>query len=135
MLLDDVRAELPGLRAQAESLMTSQWRIERDTGEMSESGYSDQAMREVVYEGRGKLQTYEGYEQSTTIGPSSAVVQRMQLHLPVSRYKPQLGDIATCMHACDPGLVGRRFRVAQTWPVKDFATAYRVSVDEIVKGV
>ncbi|WP_457826288.1 DUF6093 family protein, partial [Staphylococcus aureus] len=94
--------------------MTSQWRIERDTGEMSESGYSDQAMREVVYEGRGKLQTYEGYEQSTTIGPSSAVVQRMQLHLPVSRYKPQLGDIATCMHACDPGLMGRRFRVAQT---------------------
>lgn len=89
---------------------------------------------EQVYDGIGKLQTYEAYEQSGTAGPATTQTQRMTLHLPVGSYMPHPGDIATCTASSDPLLVGRRMRIAQVMPSKEHATAYRCFVDETTQG-
>ena len=114
--------------------MTATWRIERETGEVTEQGYKLVPVREVVYLGPGKLQTYEGYERTAAIGPSSAVEQRMTLHLPWGSLRVKPGDLATCVASLDPLLIGRAFRVTQEYPVKEHATAYRVFVDELIEG-
>lgn len=122
-------------RRAAESLMTATWRIERETGEFAEVNYKLIPVRTVVYEGIGKLQTYEGYEQNPTTGPATTVVQRTTLHIPVTAdYTSHPGDVAECISSRDPQLVGRRVRVAQKYPTKEHATAYRFFVDELIEG-
>ena len=121
-------------RAEAEALMTARWRIERETGETEIVDYEVIPIRRLVYDGIGKLQTYEGHETTSNAGPSTVVVQRMSLHLPVGPYRCEPGDLATCISSHDPLLVGRRFRLVQGYPVKEYATAYRIFVDELLEG-
>lgn len=121
-------------RAAAESLMTATWRIERETGEFTEVDYQRVPVREVIYEGKGKLQTYEGHERTARVGESSAVEQRMTLHLPWNSIQTKPGDLAICTGSTDALLIGRRFRITQQYPVKEHATAYRVFVDELIEG-
>ena len=140
MLGDDLLAVLPQLRAAAESLMTATWRIERQVkgadGKPVSTVVNHKTIpaREVVHEGKAKLQTYEGHEVALPAGPSTVVQQRMSLHLPVHAVRPLPGDIATCLASTDPLMVGKRVRVVQAAPFKEHATAYRVFVDELVEG-
>lgn len=140
MLGDDLLAALPQLRAAAESLMTAMWRIERQVKDASGKPVSTVVdhrtipTREVVHEGRAKLQTYEGHEVALPAGGATVVQQRMSLHLPVHAFRPLPGDIATCLASTDPLMVGKRVRVVQAAPFKEHATAYRVFVDELVEG-
>lgn len=129
-----VTAALARGRMLAESLMTSRWTIRRATGESSIVDFRPVQITEQVYDGIGKLQTYEAYEQSGTAGPATTQTQRMTLHLPVGSYMPHPGDIATCTASSDPLLVGRRMRIAQVMPSKEHATAYRCFVDETTQG-
>lgn len=139
MLGDDVAAALPYMRAAAESLMTATWQIERQRVEdgrpvVAVVNHKSLPVRDVVYEGRAKLQTYEGHEVALPAGPSTVVQQRMALHLPAHAVRPLPGDIATCLASTDPMMVGKRVRVVQAAPFKEHATAYRVFVDELVEG-
>lgn len=108
------------------------WRVERVTGESELDGYAPVPVREVVYRGPAKLQTYEGHERTASVGASTLVEQRSSLHFPVGSFLSRPGDLATCESSLDPLLVGRQVRLTQTYPVKEYATAYRVFVDEVV---
>ena len=134
MLMDDIRGALPTLRAAAESLMTSTFTITRATDETTTVDYRTVPVRETIYHGRGRLQTYEGYESQRSAGPATVVRQRMSLHLPVGSVRTRPGDLAVCVHSTDPNLIGRRYMLSQAYPVKDHATAYRVFVDELIEG-
>ena len=139
MLGDEVAAALPDMRAAAESLMTSTWRIERQVvidGKPAAEviNHKSVPIREVAYKGKAKLQTYEGHEVALPAGGATVVQQRMSLHLPVHAFRPLPGDVATCLASSDPLMVGKRVRVVQAAPFKEHATAYRVFVDELVEG-
>lgn len=112
--------------------MSGRWVIRRPTGTSTIVDYRPVPEMVTVYDGKAKLQTYEGYEQSGTAGPASTVSQRMTLHLPVGAYMPLPGDVATCVASSDPLLVGRVVRLAQAWPAKEHATSYRAFVDEVI---
>lgn len=114
-------------RTLAESLMTDRWLIERPTDVVDE--LTGERGWVTVYDGPGKLQTYEAHEQTPDVGGYTATVQRMTLHLPVGEYTNEVGDRATCVESFDPNLVGTRLRTTQAAPFKTFATAYRVYVD------
>jgi hypothetical protein len=133
-LVGGVLRSLPRMRRAAESLMTGTFRVERQSGERTAEGYEVATPRVTVYEGRGKLQTYEGHEQALPAGPSTVVQQRMTIHFPVGSFACLPGDLATCTGSTDPLLIGRRFRVTQAYPVKEHATSYRVFVDELIEG-
>jgi len=83
------------------------------------------------HRGKGKLQTYDGYETRSESAGATVTVQRSTLHLPVGGFRMEIGDVAECLAAEDPALVGRKFRLAKKAPVKSLATAYRVDVEEI----
>lgn len=125
-------ASLPRLRREAEALMTATFRVERETGESEIVDYQPVPVREVIYHGKGKLQTYEGHERTVSSGPSTMVEQRSSIHFPVGAFLSKPGDLATCESSRDPLLVGRQFRLTQSYPVKEHATAYRVFVDEVI---
>lgn len=135
MLGDTLAAALPRLRAQAESMMRDTCRITRgttvdtdpDTGAVTESP-------NVVYEGRCKVQTWEGYESTQEAGTASLTSQRYQVHIPVAKtaddYKPKRGDDVEILAAeLDPHLAGETFNVAALLH-KTLATAYRLGVTE-----
>lgn len=113
-------------------LMTTQVTIRRITGVTTDplTGV-DVPTAEVVYEGRGKLQTFEGYEREAESAGQSVTVQRMSLHLPVGAYRPAVGDVAVVTGSTDELLVGREFRLVQVAPFKEHATAYRIFVEEV----
>lgn len=115
-------------RAAAERLMTDTWEVyflDKDQADP----LTGEALRVLVYEGKGKLQSYEGYEQNSEVVGHTATVQRLALHLPVTAYRPQVGHVAVCVSAEDSNLVGSEYRMTQDVPFKSFATAYRVFVD------
>jgi hypothetical protein len=129
-------------RTAAERLMTDVWRITRvDPDRIGEvdpnTGLSPTL---VVYgpdvaphHGKGKLQTYDGYETAADLAGAAVTLQRSTLHLPWGAYRVTPGDLAECLESVDPLLVGRKFRMAKALPVKTHATAYRVDVEELVR--
>lgn len=87
---------------------------------------------EDMYEGKCKMQSYEGYEQEKSTAEVALTLQRMSCHLPVGAYRINVGDIVEITASrLDPMLMGRKFRITQEAPFKTFATAYRVFVDYI----
>ena len=128
------RAAIMQGRRMAERLMVDKWevyRIEQSDEENIDplTGLPRPAARITVYEGKGKLQSYEGYEQNAEVVGHTATVQRLSLHLPVTSYRPQVGHVAVCVDSLDPNLVGTEYRITQDAPFKTFATSYRVFVD------
>ena len=122
---------LPMLRGFAEERMTDVWEVRRVTDlETDPLTGVDTPVTEVVYTGKGRLQSFAGNEQSREVIEHSSVVQRMSIHLPVGDYRPRVGDIAKCVESVeDPNIVGTEYRMAQDAPFKTVATAYRVFVD------
>lgn len=128
MLFDAIEWALPFFREQAEDLMTDTWVIHRvDKGNPDPLTGEDTLVK--VYEGPGRLQNYEGHEQTKEAGGRVSVIQRMSLHLPVGEYRPQVGHVARCVESHDPNLVGTEYRITQDAPFKSHATAYRAFVD------
>ena len=115
-------------RLAAEALMVDRWRVYRlDTEQVDP--LTGEAVHELVYEGKGRLQSYEGYEQTPEVIGHTSTVQRMSLHIPVGAYRPQVGHVAVCVESLDSNLVGTHYRMTQDAPFKTHATAYRVFVD------
>ena len=122
------RAAIVQGRRMAERLMVDSWVVYRlDTNDVDP--LTGEAARVTVYEGKGKLQSWEGYEQNTESVGHTSTIQRLSLHLPVTSYRPQVGHVAVCVDSLDPNLVGTEYRMTQDAPFKTFATAYRVFVD------
>ena len=122
---------LPMLRGFAEERMTDVWEVRRVTGlETDPLTGVDTPITEVVYTGKGRLQSFAGNEQTRDVIEHSSVVQRMSIHIPVGDYRPEVGDIAKCLSSKeDENLVGTEYRMVQSAPFKTVATAYRVFVD------
>ena len=122
------RAAIMQGRRMAERLMVDSWVIYKlDMNDVDP--LTGEAVRVTVYEGKGKLQSWEGYEQSTESVGHTSTIQRLSLHLPVTEYRPQVGHVAVCVESLDPNLVGTEYRISQDAPFKTFSTAYRVFVD------
>lgn len=117
-------------RRAAERLMTDWVEISRVVGSTVDplTG-QDEAELGAVYEGKAKLQSFEGYEASREVISHSSVVQRMSIHLPVDSYRSSVGDVVRIVRSADPLLEGREYRVTQEAPFKTHATAYRIFVD------
>ena len=122
------RAAIMQGRRMAERLMVDSWVVYRlDMNDVDP--LTGEAVRVTVYEGKGKLQSWEGYEQNTESVGHTSTIQRLSLHLPVAEYRPQVGHVAVCVESLDPNLVGTEYRISQDAPFKTFSTAYRVFVD------
>ena len=122
------RAAIMQGRRMAERLMVDRWVVYKlDMDDVDP--LTGEAVRVTVYEGKAKLTSYEGYEQTPEVVGHTSTVQRMSLHLPVGPYRPQVGHVAVCTESLDPNLVGTQYRMTQDAPFKTFATAYRVFVD------
>lgn len=118
-------------RRAAERLMVDRAAVRRKTGEtVGENTWQTVPVYETVYVGRMKLQTYEGHEVDREAAGQIVVQQRSTIHFPVGSFRSKPGDIVTVTESFDPLLVGRSWRIVQEYPVKTFATAYRVFVDE-----
>ena len=122
------RAAIMQGRRMAERLMVDRWVVYKlDMDDVDP--LTGEAVRVTVYEGKAKLTSYEGYEQTPEVVGHTATVQRMSLHLPVGPYRPQVGHVAVCVESLDTNLIGTQYRMTQDAPFKTFATAYRVFVD------
>ncbi len=122
------RAAIMQGRRMAERLMVDQWVVYKlDMNDVDP--LTGEAVRTTVYEGKGKLQSWEGYEQNTESVGHTSTIQRLSLHLPVTEYRPQVGHVAVCVDSLDPNLIGTEYRISQDAPFKTFSTAYRVFVD------
>lgn len=122
------RAAVMQGRRMAESLMVDRWEIfSLDPDDVDP--LTGEAARVTVYEGKGKLTSYEGYESNPESVGHTATIQRMSLHIPVGPYRPLVGHVAVCVESFDPNLVGTEYRVTQDAPFKSLATAYRAFVD------
>ena len=122
------RAAIMQGRRMAERLMVDSWVVYKlDMNDVDP--LTGEAVRVTVYEGKGKLQSWEGYEQNTESVGHTSTIQRLSLHLPVTSYRPQVGHVAVCIDSLDPSLIGTEYRISQDAPFKTFSTAYRVFVD------
>lgn len=120
-------------RALAERMMVDHVIIRRITGQETDRVTGKVTpVPQVVYDGKAKLQSYEGYEQSRDTAGVQYTVQRLSIHLPVGAYRINVGDVAEIITSTvDPLLVGRQLRLVSEAPFKTFGTAYRVFVDYI----
>lgn len=118
-------------RRWAEQLMTTQVVVTRP-GDMKDP-VTGEAEQVEVYRGKAKLTSYEGHEHSALAGQHALTEQRMSLHFPVGSFYPQVGDNAVVADSTDVFLMGRLFRIVQSAPFKEHATAYRCFVDEVTR--
>lgn len=130
MIGDELSAALLELREHAESLMRDACTVQRP-GDVIDR-VTGVAQMTTVYDGRCKVQTYEGYEQNPVAGGHQFTVQRYRVDLPVGAFLPEVGDVVTITAAeRDQHLVGKDYRVSAPFN-KTLATAYRCFVDEVV---
>jgi hypothetical protein len=130
---EDVIGVLPFLRTQAESLMIDACTVRRlgepatdpDTGNVTPS-------LTVVYSGPCKVQQTLSQASNPSAGGHQFTVQDVRWDTPVSAGPFMVDDVVT-MTSCalDPQLVGRVFRVIETFH-KSGATAQRTRVSEVV---
>lgn len=122
-------------RRAAERLMVDQVRISRVSKVPVEDGLGGVTYPEtLVYEGVGKVQTYEPYEQTPAVGGTTIVLQRYSIHVPWDAAIFEPGDVVVIVAArWEVASVGREYRVAGLHE-KSLQTAQRLLVDEFVKG-
>lgn len=115
----------------AESLMVDQVRAVRLGKPVTDPVTRDVSTPEtLMYEGRGKVQTWEGFQSNPDSGGQIATVQRYTVHVPVGAWDVHVGDVVDVVTATlDPLLAGRRYRVVSLLH-KSLPTAYRLGVEE-----
>lgn len=135
-IYDAISAELPYLRAEAESLMTDTCTVRRDTGDTAQNPGTGtvEPVYTDLFSSPCKVQARSLVALDAEVGGRTATTVRLELHLPVASAAVKTGDVAeiTAVGALsDSTLVGREFMI--TAPVaKSFATARRYEVEEIV---
>lgn len=84
-----------------------------------------------VYEGPGKVQTYEPHESTPESAGATVVMQRYSVHIPVGEGPFRVGDFATRV---TPGKPERVFRIAGT-NEKTYQSMQRLLCDEQTGGI
>lgn len=119
-------------RRRALQLMQTGLKITRPTGEIMVDEKTLEASRDqrLLYEGVGKLTTFNAYEQNATIAGAGITVTRIRVDIPIGASLVQPGDIVEILsNPPDPLLVGVKLRVAMIAPYKSVATAQRFWCD------
>ena len=125
MLGADIAAALPGLRAQAESLMVDTCRIRRPIGQTTDplSGESVPVYRVPdVYVGPCKVQDTGNQAREVDSGSSLATLTSLEVHVPVSAESVAAGDFIE--------VGARKFRADRPHR-KTWQTAQRIPVTEV----
>ena len=129
---------LTRMRRWAENLMTDRIRVTAPgTVTVDPATGAETVSQQVVYDGKGKVQTAGGIagQQHNVNGDGSvgAFVPEwgLYLHLPVTATTPREGYEATVVESADPALVGRRYRLGNMQSEKTHSTARRWNVQEI----
>lgn len=132
MLVEDVSSVLPMMQAEAEAMMIETVRIDRvlGTDTADDAEVTEELLDPPVYLGKGKVNSYQPYEQERNVSGSQDVTQRYSVHIPVSVAGVAVGDIVTV--TAGPS-AGRVLRVAGTHR-KTFPTAQRLLCDERTGG-
>ena len=123
----ELLAALPGLRRNAESMMTDTVRISRADGEPDPLTGVPGTVQ--VYEGPGKVQSFRPYEQTFEVVGAQIVQARREVHVPVDAGQFKVGDVVEVIASRHrPALIGSKYRVA--FPdEKTHQTAQRLLVD------
>lgn len=130
-----IHSALHAGRAAAERLMRATVRVEREVGQIVYDPDGTNPRREtlLIYEGRGKVQSYEGHEQPVVTAGQSIAMLRTRVDVPVGSGPFIPGDrVKVLANPDDPMLETVELRIAALAPFKSMATAYRVFAD-IVK--
>lgn len=132
MIADDILAALPEMRAHAESLMLDACRAERPGPPIFNPATGvDEPSLTLLYEGRCKVQTYEGHETTREAGGALVTEQRYSVHVPMAAFAPKVGDVITIISSPeDPFLAGRTYRVVAPLH-KTLTTARRLGVEDV----
>lgn len=128
-----IEAELPFLRAEAESLMLDTGNALRPTGGWVVVGGIEVQATDTLFASPCKVQTRAIQAREAQVGGRTAVEVRTELHLPADTAPLAVGDLweFTTVHALSLSVVGQRLRV--TAPVAGtLKTARRYQVEEVV---
>lgn len=128
-LVDDIRAALPGLRAEAELLMESDCIASRPGEPFTDPDGIVVTPLVQVYAGKCKVQTTVAKAESPIAGGHAYTVENLQLHFPVSA-SLSTGDVAEVTVAVDfetglpdPDIQGKTYRLVElvrgTWRTAD----------------
>jgi len=133
----DIAAQLPGLRAQAESMMVSAGVVRRATGETVEDPNTGEQtpVYAIVYTGMGRYKAANVQAGRAEIPGAIVVDQSATLSLPVGASGAgdvRLNDIWECTaNPFDASLIGRKMRITGVHS-QTYATAHRYPVEEVL---
>lgn len=146
----DIAANLPFLRAQAESRMTEVFQFFTVESVFDEDTLNDVATETVLLTTQGRLKVSTAQGRDVESGAQFPVVQRLEVHIPSTPQSPTapspwllpgddvlpavsigVGVRVRCVDSsADLSLVGREFRVSER-PAAGQTTAHRFVVEEI----
>lgn len=131
MIYDAIAAALPGMQAQAESLMQDRCIIRAVTGTVSNPDATTTPTYTTVYEGRCKVQNTQPWPSNPQAGEHTWNLVPTFLHLPVAGSQDVGTDhVAEILTSVDPANVGRTLRI-RNGDRKTFQTAVRFITEEI----
>lgn len=113
MLGDNIRAELPEMQRQAESMMVTRCEIRSGTDEWRhnpDSGKDERVPAEVIYTGKCRLRVDLSPTEDET-GAQQLTTQRYAGTLPLDAEPPRVGYLLTVLDNPDPYLVGRTLSI------------------------
>jgi len=133
----DIANALPGLRAEANSMMLSEGVIRRATGQVvrDPDTFEETPEYAVVYEGKCRFKSAATQAGRSTIPGAISVDQGATLSLPIGEPGAgdvRLDDIWECTaNPLDPTKVGKKARITGEHS-QTFATAHRYPVEEVL---
>ncbi len=135
MLVDDIRAVLPDLQAEAEGRMVDTCTLAHPGGEETfdpDTGTYTTPAATTYYSGPCEVQISDGLTaRETEAGGTELTLSRLTLKVPVSVEGIEVNDIATITASeLDPALVDQEYRVLSGF-AKTFATARRLQVEAV----
>ena len=133
----DIAAQLPGLRAQAESMMVSAGVVRRATGELTEDPVTLEQIPvyATVYTGVGRYKAANTQAGRSEVPGAIVVDQSATLSLPVGAPgagNVRLNDIWECTaNPFDASLIGKKVRITGVHS-QTHATAHRYPVEDVL---
>lgn len=132
-LNDAIAAELPFLRAQAESRMVDTWTIGADLGYELIDGVEVQQVT-PLFTTKARLRERGNVVQETQVGERTAIETRRELHIPWNSPAAPVNAVAQCTEVdatSDPTLLGTIVRLSGPAPGSQ-QTARRLQVVEVL---
>ncbi len=130
-----IAAELPFLRAEAESRMTSTWTIGTDGGwAYNPATGRDEQTVTPLFTTKARLKVVSSAVSDSEAGGRTVAVTRRELHIPVSSPAVPVGAVAKCTAVGalgDPTMLNTIVRLSGSAPGSQ-TTARRLEVTEVL---